>query len=132
MLYPTELPESIELREGLEPPTTRVTGEVTVIYATGKFVSGAFAAYEKHTGERAKKDGLGASALRCLANRDYAPAPKSEQLPAEPSHSARPWLAEEVTLFFHHRCCVICRLRSTVILYTHRLCASGDSMSSRT
>ncbi len=80
------------LREGLEPPTTRVTGEVSVTYATGQIVCAAFEPpAQEHTGERAKKDGLGVSAPRCLVNRDCAPAPRSDQPPAEPSHSARPW-----------------------------------------
>lgn len=101
----TELPEPKKLREGFEPPTTRVGGEVTVTYATGQIVCAAYAPLvEKHTGERGKKDGLGVSAPRCPSLQDYAPAPQSEQQPAEPSFSARPWLAEEVTLFFHHRC----------------------------
>ncbi len=82
----TELPE-IALREGFEPPTTRVGGEVSETYATGRncttstadntsFGERNYPTENPHfAGEHARKVRTRRLCLWNLVHRDYAPAP---------------------------------------------------------
>jgi hypothetical protein len=82
---------------GIEPATTRVRGEVTVVFTTGQSLC-----FNKPAGEPTRKADSGHDFSRYLVIRDYAPVPGT-LIPGRAAalHVDSFW--REVSLLFHHR-----------------------------